>query len=674
MTHNQRNTRIRVCATGIRALGFALAAWASVPACAQPAEPAAPASASAPAAKDPRQLGAGAFAEIPFFADGAISPDGRRIAGKFGMGGGQVISVRNLFDANEKPFMMGVQDKTEADWVRWVGNDYLLIQLRALLPLADFNSGYVTRLIGVERATGKVTRILWNLEGQNAANVIWSAREGAPEILVSAQHSMYLDNGFFPTVHRFNLATGRDRVVQNARTGVLDWQADSSGIVRSGVSYANSGRQAQLVYRGADPGQALHVIDRADSRMHESLVDPIVFLPGTDNAVAIFTGKDGRDRLYEVNMLTQQTGKLLFEAPEGTEIDHTVLSADQSAVLGVATSDVPGRVHWLDPDLAELQAAFDKSMGTTGTSADISSLSADRNAMLVTLSRPDTPGALYYFHRDGGRLQRIAVFNAELKQTPLSPVKTVRYKARDGLEIEAVMTVPMGHEAHNLPVVMLPHGGPWAQDVASWNYLAQYIASRGYLVIQPNFRGSTGYGDAFKRKGEGQMGLAMQDDITDGLAWAVAQGLADPKRACIVGASYGGYATMWGLAKDPDLYRCGVSISGVASLRREVNDFGSYFMKGKYTDDWKAMTPDFPAVSPLNAVDRIKAPLLLIHGRKDVTVAASQSDSMASRMRGAGKTVDYLSLPKADHYFTRAEDRKAMLEAIGAWLAKYNPG
>jgi dipeptidyl aminopeptidase/acylaminoacyl peptidase len=313
-------------------------------------------------------------------------------------------------------------------------------------------------------------------------------------------------------------------------------------------------------------------------------------------------------------------------------------------------------------------------MGTTGTSADISSLSADRNAMLVTLSRPDTPGALYYFHRDGGRLQRIAVFNAELKQTPLSPVKTVRYKARDGLEIEAVMTVPMGHEAHDLPVVMLPHGGPWAQDVASWDYLAQYIASRGYLVIQPNFRGSTGYGDAFKRKGEGQMGLAMQDDITDGLAWAVAQGLADPKRACIVGASYGGYATMWGLAKDPDLYRCGVSISGVASLRREVNDFGSYFMKGKYTDDWKAMTPDFPAVSPLNAVDRIKAPLLLIHGRKDVTVAASQSDSMASRMRGAGKTVDYLSLPKADHYFTREEDRKAMLEAIGAWLAKYNPG
>ncbi|MFD2782458.1 alpha/beta hydrolase family protein [Novosphingobium pokkalii] len=484
---------------------------------------------------------------------------------------------------------------------------------------------------------------------------------------------MYLDEGFFPTVHRINLATGRGREVQSARDGVMDWQADGNGVVRSGVSYTKSGRLAQLVYRGADPDQPLRTIDKANSKAHEALLDPLLFEPGTDNAIATFTSDEGRDQLFEVNMLTQQTGRMLFEAPAGTEIDHVVMSQDRSAVLGVATSDAPSRVHWLDPEMAEIQAAFDKSVAKQGVTVEISSLSADRSAMLVTLARPDSPGALYYFSVANGTMQRIAVFNDQLKQVPVSPVKIVRYKARDGLEIEAVMTVPKGREAHDLPVVMLPHGGPWAQDVASWDYLAQYIASRGYLVIQPNFRGSTGYGTAFRRKGEGQMGLAMQDDISDGLAWAAAQGLADPKRACIVGASYGGYATMWGLAKDPGLYRCGVSISGVASLRREVNDFGGFYMQGKFSDDWKEMTPDFAAVSPLNAVDRITAPLLLIHGRKDVTVAVGQSDAMASRMRAAGKTVDYVSLPKADHYFTRLEDRKAMLDAIGAWLAKYNP-
>ncbi len=169
------------------------------------------------------------------------------------------------------------------------------------------------------------------------------------------------------------------------------------------------------------------------------------------------------------------------------------------------------------------------------------------------------------------------------------------------------------------------------------------------------------------------MGLAMQDDISDGLAWAVREGIADPARACIVGASYGGYAAMRGVIKDPDLYRCAISISGVANLRREVNDFGGYFFKGKYADDWKKMTPDFAAVSPINGIAQIKVPLLLIHGRRDVTVDVAQSDSMAAKMRAAGKAVEYLPLPKADHYFTRQPDRLMMLNAIGDFLAKNNP-
>jgi dipeptidyl aminopeptidase/acylaminoacyl peptidase len=221
--------------------------------------------------------------------------------------------------------------------------------------------------------------------------------------------------------------------------------------------------------------------------------------------------------------------------------------------------------------------------------------------------------------------------------------------------------------------VMLPHGGPWGHDALEYDYWAQFIASRGYVVIQPNFRGSTGYGTAFLRKGEGQMGLAMQDDISDGLAWAVKQGLADPKRACIVGASYGGYAAMWGVAKDPDLYRCAVSIAGVANLRREVNDFGNYLMGSKYRDDWQRMTPDFAAVSPINAVDRIKAPLLLIHGKQDITVDVNQSISMAAKLRGAGKSVELVILPEADHSFTREADRLTLLTTLDSFLLKHNP-
>lgn len=233
--------------------------------------------------------------------------------------------------------------------------------------------------------------------------------------------------------------------------------------------------------------------------------------------------------------------------------------------------------------------------------------------------------------------------------------------------------MPRGRTAKALPFIVMPHGGPWAHDTLTYDYWAQYLAEQGYGVIQPNFRGSTGYGQAFVDKGHGEIGLAMQDDLTDALKWAVGEGLADPARVCIVGASYGGYAAMWGIAKDPDLYRCAISIAGVSNLRKEVSDFGGASHENLYRTQWGRMSRDFAAVSPINAIERIKVPLLLIHGKKDVTVNHAQSDRMHSAMRRAGKASEFLSLPLADHYFAREADRLALLNAMGAFLQKHNP-
>ncbi len=293
--------------------------------------------------------------------------------------------------------------------------------------------------------------------------------------------------------------------------------------------------------------------------------------------------------------------------------------------------------------------------------------------MLVRIDGADQPGALYYYNREIGTLQRIALINEKIGNGKLSPVKFIQYKARDGLEIEAVLTLPARSSGKNLPFIVMPHGGPWAQDSLTYYYWAQFLANRGYAVLQPNFRGSTGYGREFLKKGEGQLGYAMQDDVTDGVKWAVAQGIADQKRTCIVGASYGGYTAMWGIAKDPGLYRCAISIAGVASLRREVNDFGNAFHAGLFRDQWKKMTPDFAAVSPLNSVAKITAPLLLIHGKKDVTVQHVHSAKMYAAMQNAGKQVEFVSVPLADHYFTRQADRLTLLAAMEAFLIKYNP-
>jgi dipeptidyl aminopeptidase/acylaminoacyl peptidase len=637
----------------------------------------APVNPAAPAAQKQGRLAVEAFAQIPFVESVTLSPDGSRVAGLLGVEGAQHIAIMALFGNSEKPVVIGVPESTEVAWLRWVNDDNVIVGLRALVPFDLGERAYVSRLISINRTTGKLTRLLWDLNGQNTSDVLWIPTDGGSEIAVSAQNSIYLGEEFYPSVYRVDVVTARRKLLVKGRSPILYWNADSSGKVRVGTGYADEGRQSNLVYRGEGSQLTFRTIDRANSRKRESLLSPFLFLPGTDHALVMDDDEKGLATVYEIDLITQAKVSTVFSAPGGAEVSGPIVSSDGETVLGYGASGAIDQVHWIDPQFAEVQALIDKAVGDR--KARIIDFNRDRSRMLISVTRADAPGSLYFFDVADGRMQRIAYFNQAIGARSLNPVSLIRYKARDGLEIEAVLTLPKDYSGakdragKKLPIIMLPHGGPWGQDSLTYDYWAQFIASRGYAVLQPNFRGSTGYGTDFLAKGEGQMGLAMQDDITDGLRWAVAQGIADPARACIVGASYGGYAAMWGIAKDPDLYRCAISIAGVANIRREVNDFGGDLLGGRYKDDWKRMTPDFPAVSPMNAIARIKAPLLLIHGKKDITVDFGQSSSMYGRMKDAGKQVELVTLAEADHHFTRQADRTVLLQSIETFLAKHNP-
>lgn len=629
---------------------------------------AAPSAPALPAAPPP----VAAFARLPFIAQPRLSPDGTHLAGLFSVGGEQRIGIMSLFDKGEKPFIVGVPDGTQVEWLTWVNDDNIMLGLSALLPFGETDTAYVSRAIAINRRNGKITKLLWSKDGQNSADVLWSASDGRPEVLIAAQDSIFGNEpGFWPTVYKINVETGDSRIVQPGRPNIYDWDADGTGRVRLGNGYRDDNRTFWLLYRGETQG-SFHTIDRADTRRGETMVHPFLFMPGTDHALEIHSDDAGRDGVYEVDMATLKDVSNVYTAPAGSEISATMTADDGSRLLGLRTTDRAQPVAWIDKDLAEIQAALDTSVGKARR-AEIVDWNRDRTRLLVRVDRADNPGALYYFDVHGGSMQRVGLYNEALGQTPQSPVSVIHYKARDGLSIEAILTLPKDRPAKNLPIVVLPHGGPWAQDTADYDYWAQFVASRGYVVIQPNFRGSTGYGEEFTHKGEGQLGLAMQDDLDDALDWAVAQGIADPKRACIMGASYGGYAALWGGARDAKIWRCVIAIAGVSNLRADVNDFGNYTMGNKFKDDWKRMTPDFAAVSPIYAASRFTAPVLLIHGKKDITVDVSQSQHMYDRLKDAGKNVDMLILPKADHYFTREEDRLALLSKIEAFLLKYNP-
>ncbi len=618
------------------------------------------------------------FATLPFVERAVMSPDGQWIGGLFAVGGQRRICIISIF-GTAAPRCVAVPEMTEPGGLEWVNDDNLLIHVTQLIPV-EADRWYVHRVINFNRVSGKITRLLWDAKGQTADDVLWTARDGSPMALIAAQDSIYLGEDFWPTVYRVNVETGVKSRALKGYEDVMHWEADAEGEVRLGYGYSDAHRTSRLLYR-ANRNDLFRVIDRADDRKREDLIQPVGFGSAPDSVLVIRNDEDKRSSLFDYDLRAQKDLRKLWTAPEGSWITSVIMAEDGKTVLGVRLAGKQRERVWLDPALAELQAAFAKSVPESRVS--ITSFSRDRQRMLVQIDRADTPGAIYFFDQAGSSLQRISYISEELHSTPLNPVSAVTYKARDGLEIEAILTLPKdygpkdygpkGREAKKLPVVVMPHGGPWNHDTLDYDYWAQFVAGLGYAVIQPNFRGSTGYGEAFERKGEGQMGLAMQDDLNDALKYLVDQGIGDGARACIVGASYGGYATMWGLARDAGLWRCGISISGVASVRREVNDMSDSLTGNANRAAWTRMTPDFSAVSPLNFVDRIKAPLLLVHGKMDVTVDHSQSASMASRMKAAGKPYEFVSLPKADHYFTREADRLALLQAMEAFLKKYNP-
>lgn len=293
--------------------------------------------------------------------------------------------------------------------------------------------------------------------------------------------------------------------------------------------------------------------------------------------------------------------------------------------------------------------------------------------MIVRAFDADRPPSFYLLSLSDQKLALLGHANPDLAQSALAPVRTVSYEARDGLALRAVLTLPKGREARNLPIIVLPHGGPRARDAETWDWWAQFLADRGYAVIQPNYRGSTGYGTALTDAGDGEWGLKMQDDVDDALAWAVSEGIADPGRACIVGGSYGGYVAMRAAERNPDLYRCAITFAGVADLDAMLRADRGFYNELATVDYWKGRAPDFAAVSPLQRPDKVGIPVLVVHGRRDLRVPVAQSRDYVAALRKAGKDVTYVEQREGDHYFSREEDRRQFLQAMEAFLDQHNP-
>ncbi len=470
---------------------------------------------------------------------------------------------------------------------------------------------------------------------------------------------------------KLNLDTAELRIESHGLKNTTDWIVSQSGSFRVREDYNNAGNSYKLV--------DVHNGKKRERFKLKNVERPPFTLvglhPETDALVVLAS--------YDHDVVAELTseGHILppFLARNATDIDYVFRDKDQ-VIEGVKYSGILPRYEFLDPELdADIQ---DLIAQTPGTSVTILDRSSDWQKILLRLEGNYTSGMYLIFDRVTKQSELIEEIRPDIVREAIGDALSFKYEARDGLQIEAIATLPPGTDisnASNLKTIVMPHGGPETYDAIGFDWMAQYFANRGYLVFQPNFRGSAGYGTAFVLAGNGEWGGKMQDDITDGLKALVNEGLADPDNVCIVGASYGGYAALAGGAFTPDLYRCVVAIAPVTDLHRMLKDEKRDYGRNHWVVDyWQERMADGEArkiklrsVSPSEYADSFQSPVLLIHGDKDRIVPLKQSEIMHQALLDAGKLVTFITLERGDHALSTNEARLTTLQAASDFVEQH---
>ena len=468
-------------------------------------------------------------------------------------------------------------------------------------------------------------------------------------------------------VYRLNVATGEMRLIAENPGTVQAWIADHDGRLR--LANTTDGVNTSILYRPTESDDWRTVA----TYTFKEQARPLFFT--YDGEGAYVTSNVGRDKaaIFEYDLDTGEEGRLVFEHPE-VDVSRLLRSRHRKKITGVfVETDRPG-YHFFDDERRAIHAFLDQEL--PGRDNRLASYSRDERRYVVHSASDRGRGRYYLLDTDPLRLTHLFDGSPWLDEDELAPMEPIAFESRDGLTIHGYLTLPSEQEPKQLPMVVLPHGGPWHRDTWGFRPDVQWLANRGLAVLQVNFRGSTGYGRAFWEASFGQWGLAMQDDVTDGVQWAIEQGIADPERIAIYGGSYGGYATLAGLTKTPELYACGVSFVGVSNLFTWLDAFPPYWkpylemvyeMVGHPERDEERLR----ATSPFFNADRIRVPLLVAQGANDPRVRKEESDQIVAALRERGVEVEYLVKDNEGHGFQNEENTFEFYGQMEAFLAKH---
>ena len=592
------------------------------------------------------------FFRNPERTDYAISPNGKYLSFLAPYKGRLNVFLQEI-SGGEPQRLTNVTERDIAKYL-W-GND------RTILYIKD-NAGDENFHLYSVFTDGSGSKDLTPFDGVRV-NIVDELEDYDSEILIELNKR----NPEFFDVYRLNFETGEMKVAAENPGNVSGWGTDHKGTIR--IAVTTDGVNNGIMYRDSAEDEFKTII----TTNFRQMLSPLFFTFDDKNIYA--SSNLGRDKaaIVEYDIKNNKELSVLFEHPE---VDVNILKySKKRKVLTV----IPAYTHRierviLDDEIRRIYEKLEKELA--GYEITIVDTDDNEEKYIVAAYNDRTTGSYHIYDKSTDSITKINDVSPWINEEQMSEMKPVTFTSRDGLKLNGYLTLPKGKEPKDLPVVLNPHGGPWARDYWGFNPEVQFLASRGYAVLQINFRGSVGYGREFWESSFKQWGRKMQDDLTDGVKWLEEQGIADPKRVAIYGGSYGGYAVLAGLAFTPDIYACGVDYVGVSNLFTFMKSIPPYWqpflemmyeMVGNPETD-KQLLED---ASPVFHVDKIKAPLFIAQGRMDPRVNVNESDQVVEALKKRGIDVPYMVKDNEGHGFHNEENRFDFYEAMEKFLTKH---
>lgn len=617
-----------------------------------------------------KELPITSFSQLPSISNPNLSPNGQQIAQieNYLEPELSVLSTLNLATGEKKYLVKSDNEKVKINWFTWANEKTLIVSVRFASKIRTV-SFTETRLLAIDIDGKEVEQrnLIRPKDSRDSKhisqfqdNVISFLPDDPEHILVAID----LDKANLPSVYKLNVNNKKLQRLEKGKMEVRDWMADRQGNLRLGEALDYDSGEASIRYTNLGDDTWHKMFEH--NALEEPGVKPLGFAKDP-NILYYRAYQDDKLALYKMELKSQQS-TLVFADPDYDVDGSLIYSRQSNDVIGIRHANAKGgRIYW-DENFSDFQKALDTAM--PDTSNYLVDFSDDENTYLLYSENDSTPGAYFLGDRKEKSLSVLFKQYPLLLPDVLSSHKLVTYTTRDGTKIEGYLSLPP-NTSGPIATILHPHGGPGAREYDGFDYWTSFFNNRGYAVFRPNFRGSSGYGKQFADSQMKGWGLTMQDDLTDAAQWLVAEKITDPQRMCIVGASYGGYAAAMAAVKTPDLFKCAISFAGVMDLEDIVSKSRHFLNKKFIRKQLGEDDDDLEARSPYYQANKIKIPILLLHGEKDRVVDVRQSREMADELADLGKDVTYVELENGDHYLSIQRNRHRVFQEMETFLKKH---